>query len=153
MPTNRCTRCGAPITYAVIPGRGSLPFDPEPEPEPTSDGYVIRYGDNGTRYAFDGRERQHGEATYAFHLAVCPIQRKVKEAIPFRVKNYRTGEYDTYPLPGQALMDAAAEDDPGELDEPPFCAEHKRYACACQDREIDPTDKTAPGYWEAREYD
>lgn len=46
---------------------------------------------------------------------LCATREEAEQS--FRVMNYRTGEYDYYPLPYQRLIDAAIESDPGESGE------------------------------------
>ena len=49
---------------------------------------------------------------------------------PWKVWTWSKPERDAYTARLSAYLDTV-DDDPGELDEPPFCTEHRRYDCDC----------------------
>lgn len=70
-----CKRCGEQIQWAKLYGKKFHAFNLVPEAETTPDGYVLRsYEGQAGLVAWDRREAEEGEPTYAFHLAVCPVQ-------------------------------------------------------------------------------
>jgi len=81
MTQSKCNRCKTAIIWGMMPNGASLPFNRDPEPVTTPEGYVLRTptgDDTGTLMALDRHEALDDEPTHAFHLAICKEQRARK---------------------------------------------------------------------------